>query len=549
MARQLTLSLAASLLVASTALAQQTERPRTVIRSGPMGAAGSAVAYRMDGSRLVLGLSTSSGGARDTLGLLVTSIAPGGPAEKAGLEEGNRLVAINGVPLRLNAADAADPEMAGVLGRRLQREMEKTKAGDAVTLSVHADGRTREVRITPVRADELSPAGTLRARADSRPTIGASIGGFGSPRDTLGVFVMAVTEDGPLARAGVHEGSRIASVNGIDLRVPVADVNDDFMTSARVRRLTREIEKLDAGGNVELRVYANGQYRNVTVKTVRRSELKQDASISIFHSGGSGAVFVPPMDLRFDDGRLRFEMEHLLDGDVRERIERALRDAESGFRGFREQWRDGRGADELPREPMIRERSGGSDETMPVEEVLKEIEQRLRENATSTGRSFRTAGAALGTSVMASPLNTTATGTYTFQPAVAGTQAGFGGVSPDAQGISGTPAQGRTTGGVATYRSSKPADQGGVFVVNGIRFSPISANLASYLGRGSERGLLILEVPSHWTGITAGDVILSVNGTAVRNGDTTSITIHDAKDQCVELLREGVAVKSTLRAR
>src|SRR4051794_9298821 len=70
--------------------------------------------------RAALGVSTSATGTkRDTLGLLITSVTRGGPAEKAGLEEGNRLAAINGVSLRANAADIEDYESSGTLSRRL----------------------------------------------------------------------------------------------------------------------------------------------------------------------------------------------------------------------------------------------------------------------------------------------------------------------------------------------------------------------------------------------------------------------------------------------
>src|SRR5688500_17744564 len=48
-----------------------------------------------DEDRAVLGIGTSSGGERDTLGLLITSVTSGGPAEAAGLEEGNRILAVN----------------------------------------------------------------------------------------------------------------------------------------------------------------------------------------------------------------------------------------------------------------------------------------------------------------------------------------------------------------------------------------------------------------------------------------------------------------------
>src|SRR5438477_376039 len=61
--------------------------------------------------RAALGINTSSTGTlRDTLGLLVSSIVRGGPAEKAGLEEGNRIASINGVNLRSTKADLEDYE-------------------------------------------------------------------------------------------------------------------------------------------------------------------------------------------------------------------------------------------------------------------------------------------------------------------------------------------------------------------------------------------------------------------------------------------------------
>ena len=66
-----------------------------------------------DEDRAVIGISTSSGTDRDTLGLLITSVTPGGPAEQAGLEEGNRIAAINGVSVTLSSADAGEPDMHG----------------------------------------------------------------------------------------------------------------------------------------------------------------------------------------------------------------------------------------------------------------------------------------------------------------------------------------------------------------------------------------------------------------------------------------------------
>ncbi len=108
-----------------------------------------------DQNRAVLGIGTTSGGMRDTLGLLVTEVTSGGPAEKAGIEEGDRLVSGNGTGLRLSAADAQDQEMRGLMARRLVRVLAKLKPGDVATFNVSADGKTREVKVTTVKASEL----------------------------------------------------------------------------------------------------------------------------------------------------------------------------------------------------------------------------------------------------------------------------------------------------------------------------------------------------------------------------------------------------------
>ena len=109
--------------------------------------------------RAALGINTSSTGTlRDTLGLLVSSVVRGGPAEKAGLEEGNRIASINGVNLRSTKADLEDYENAGTLNRRLVRELEKVKPGDEVELRVYREGRTQALKVRTISSDSLFPA-------------------------------------------------------------------------------------------------------------------------------------------------------------------------------------------------------------------------------------------------------------------------------------------------------------------------------------------------------------------------------------------------------
>ena len=79
---------------------------------------------------------------------------------------------------------------------------------------------------------------------DDRAALGISLGSTGSQRDTLGVLIMGLEDDGPAAKAGLEEGNRIASINGVDLRVSPQDAGDEFIASAKASRLHREMEKV-----------------------------------------------------------------------------------------------------------------------------------------------------------------------------------------------------------------------------------------------------------------------------------------------------------------
>src|SRR5690242_13923675 len=144
----------AALAGAAIPAAAQTSRSEVRIRRAPEARAFSII--RSGGDGAALGLTTrATGTLRDTLGLLVTSITKDSPAERAGLEEGNRIAAINGVSLRANAADIEDIELSNALTHRLTRELEKVKPGDEVELRVYRDGRTQPVRVKTAEADSV----------------------------------------------------------------------------------------------------------------------------------------------------------------------------------------------------------------------------------------------------------------------------------------------------------------------------------------------------------------------------------------------------------
>jgi predicted metalloprotease with PDZ domain len=250
----------------------------------------------MQTPRAVIGVSTSvSTGSRDTLGLLVSSVNRGGPAEKAGIEEGNRIAMINGVNLKLAPADLGDPDMERLMSRRLVRELDKVKPGDEVDLRVYASGQTKNVKIRTVEPDSLyaSTYRTVYRDLEERPTLGLGYGSNGSKRDTLGIFVMNVDEEGPAAKAGIEEGARIQAINGVDLRVGREDAGDDMVSMVKINRFERELNKVKPGDAVELRVYQNGQVKTVKANAVALTELRRNRSRIIRNGPGMTIIRHP----------------------------------------------------------------------------------------------------------------------------------------------------------------------------------------------------------------------------------------------------------------
>ena len=282
----------AALLVASVGNAQQTKpRQAPERRDADRGLSAFTFSSSDDDDRPRIGVSTGPGGKRDTLGLLVTDVTRGGPAASAGIEEGDRLQAVNGVNLRLTASDVDDDEMIGIGTRRLVRELQKHEAGDEVELRVYRDGQSRTVKVKTVSAAALQPervtVSSMRGEADDRPALGIGLGSAGSRRDTLGVLISSVTDDGPADKAHIEEGDRIASINGVDLRVSPADAGDWSVSSGRLRRLTRELGKIKAGDEVELRLTRGGQSRTARVKTVLARDLPGGGSHNFFIGDGA----------------------------------------------------------------------------------------------------------------------------------------------------------------------------------------------------------------------------------------------------------------------
>jgi hypothetical protein len=169
-----------------------------------------------------------------------------------------------------------------------------------------ADGRV-ECRIYRTGGD--STLNRVFYRTDSamakRAALGIEVRSTGTRRDTLGVFVDAVTPIGPAEAAGIVEGDRIASINGVDLRTTAADTEDSYTNGIAAHRLSREVQKLSPGSRVSLRIYSGGRARDVQVTAGKASDVMRFSTRSLMPGmpgmmrleGPEGMMFGPDMPM------------------------------------------------------------------------------------------------------------------------------------------------------------------------------------------------------------------------------------------------------------
>jgi hypothetical protein len=128
-----------------------------------------------------------------------------------------------------------------------------------------------------------------------RPAIGVQTNSTGTARDSLGLFVARVVPNGPAEKAGIIEGDRLVSINGVDLRLSSADAGDDFASQLPIRRLTREVGKLNPGQTASIRVWSGGRIRDVQVTVGRASDLREFGSFGDM-PGMLRGMYVPNLE-------------------------------------------------------------------------------------------------------------------------------------------------------------------------------------------------------------------------------------------------------------
>jgi serine protease Do len=140
-------------------------------------------------------------------GVLVNSVDPDGPAEKAGVKSGDIITGVNGV--RVNDANS------------LRNQIAETAPGTEIALTILRDGREQQLRARLVELPADKEPSSTSGPEQGREQLGVSIepltpdvaAQLDLRRNTQGLVVTEVNPSGPAAEAGIQTDDVILEVN------------------------------------------------------------------------------------------------------------------------------------------------------------------------------------------------------------------------------------------------------------------------------------------------------------------------------------------------
>jgi hypothetical protein len=256
-------------------------------------------------ARVLLGIEVSlSGTGRDTLGVLVSSVVPGSPADRAGIRQRDRISEVNGMSVRVSREDVGSREAQEIVHRRLTRELGALRPGDAVTLRVFSGWRSRVVTVRVEEREE--PEARPREEPSTVLDIIAALREVqaqlhervrneraGAVRDTLAEIELEIAE--------LQRRLQLTEVQRRRRMEPRRDVDDDA-SSLRGLRVTVVSEELEP-------YFGEGSARGLLVLEAEESWAPIRAGDVIVRVDGAPATLESLRDAR--DSRRATEVELL----------------------------------------------------------------------------------------------------------------------------------------------------------------------------------------------------------------------------------------------
>jgi len=214
-----------------------------------------------------------------TRGFLVIDTSPGGPASKAGLHGGNKLVDVNGRKTKLfgDVIIKIDNQSVSKIDDILVYLEQHKKVGQDVKLTVIRDGKLQTIDVVlaerPLQLN-TQPLWLGIDGTDMSEDIAAKL----NTNQSTGILVVGVISDGPADKAGMKGGYKITDINGTEIQL-----GGDIITSAdkipiqNLKDLSTYIaNNKKAGDKMSLGVLRDGKPQEIDVTLqAKPKDLKQ----------------------------------------------------------------------------------------------------------------------------------------------------------------------------------------------------------------------------------------------------------------------------------
>ncbi|MFA4947152.1 MAG: PDZ domain-containing protein [Candidatus Krumholzibacteriia bacterium] len=232
---------------------------------------------------LTAGMKEKAGYPHET-GVVISSVAPGGPAERAGIEGGDICYLFNGVKVE-------DPASLGKL-------VKERKAGEKIAMVIYREGKEKKLFVkldqraplssindelgaisvedlNKIMGDSYKSANKLYLQSATRGRLGMALvdlnedlAPYFGVKKGEGVLVFSVEEESPAAKAGIKGGDVIVSVNGVAVGA-----------SSHISSALAELEKGDT----------------VSLDVLRRG-VKKSYGLEAGEGFGTSRIFVAPFE-------------------------------------------------------------------------------------------------------------------------------------------------------------------------------------------------------------------------------------------------------------